>query len=125
MANFIFEYQQKNDLMAVINLLLYITNAPFDECIEKVNFNDYTSLQSQIVKCHETFMKKYKNTINDASLLETIRCETVNDQLQRKMNPVNDLTEPANLIVYPIKEKYTQVKNKRYMYEYTYNVYIN
>lgn len=118
MANFILEFQQNNDLMTAINFLLHITNAPFDELIESFDCDKFTTLKPQLIKCREMFMKKYKTTINDGTMMQNIDTETISDQLQRKMNPINDLTEPANLIVYPVKEKCTQVNNTIYTYIY-------
>lgn len=92
----------------IAHIILFITNAPFDEIISpnfKVCHLSCPLVQNQVNKCREIFLKKTKITFEE----DVSSNNDVNDQLQRKMNPVNDVTEHNNLIVYPIKEKSTEV----------------
>ncbi|XP_037806459.1 uncharacterized protein LOC119600362 [Lucilia sericata] len=82
----------------IIDIILNVTNAPFDE-VFNIHLKNYNN--DLIKVCRETFMKKFKASTTEDILPKS----SLNDQIQRKMNPVNDLTEPHNLIVYPIEEK--------------------
>ncbi|KAI8130849.1 putative methyltransferase TARBP1 [Lucilia cuprina] len=82
----------------IIDIILNVTNAPFDE-VFNIHLNNYNNELMKV--CRETFMKKFKASTTDDILPKT----PLNDQIQRKMNPINDLTEPHNLILYPKEEK--------------------
>lgn len=84
-----------------IEAITCITNTPFDELI----IQHTTSLESKVKPYREACTHKLKST----KMEETPASNEVNDQMQRKMNPSNDLTPPHNLIVYPAKENSAEV----------------
>lgn len=59
-----------------IQIILYVTNAPFDELFELFDVNSYIADIDQIELCREAFMKKIKVTTNE----DTMSKSAVNDR---------------------------------------------
>ncbi|KAM7362421.1 uncharacterized protein ACRADG_013119 isoform 2-T2 [Cochliomyia hominivorax] len=86
----------------IFSTILFITNAPFDESYQHYSLFNPVNLNYY----REKFMKKFKCVKSDDTMITNT---IINQQLQRKMNPVNDLTKPQNLIIYPIEEKISEM----------------
>ncbi|XP_075148280.1 uncharacterized protein LOC142222166 [Haematobia irritans] len=86
------------------SVILYVTHAPYDEIIDPSNSHKHpTELQKRIDNLRLSFLKKIENTPEDVLEQNSI------DQVQRKMNPITDVLETNNLIVYPEKENHNQM----------------
>lgn len=86
-----------DDAFDAWNLIMYVTNAPYDEIVR--NFNDSLEIEERISKCKIAFSKKVVRNVENNSE-NNIVC----NQVQRKMNPSKEVLESSNLMVYPAKQ---------------------
>uniref|UniRef100_A0A1I8MW94 tRNA/rRNA methyltransferase SpoU type domain-containing protein n=1 Tax=Musca domestica TaxID=7370 RepID=A0A1I8MW94_MUSDO len=86
-----------DDAFDAWNLIMYVTNAPYDEIVR--NFNDSLEIEERISKCKIAFSKKVDRNVENNSE-NNIVC----NQVQRKMNPSKEVLESSNLMVYPAKQ---------------------
>lgn len=87
------------------DVILYITNAPYDEMVNSLNVHNFSGeLKNLLLKCKMEFSKKIENTLEDVVEIEQV----IGRQVQRKMNP-SDVLEPDTLIIYPTKETNNEV----------------
>ncbi|XP_073814603.1 uncharacterized protein [Musca autumnalis] len=84
--------------------ILYVTNAPYDEIIQDMEYyNLPAETLDNLQRCKNSFSKKLVRTTED-----NLQTETCN-QVQRKMNPSNDVLEPSSLMIYPTKQTHCQM----------------
>lgn len=87
------------------DVILYITNAPYDEMVNSLNVHNFSEeLMDLLLKCKMEFSKKIDNTLEDVVEIEQV----IGRQVQRKMNP-SDVLEPDTLMIYPTKETNNEV----------------
>lgn len=85
-------------------MVLYITNAPYDEIMEDI---DLSPLPRDMHDRIDQFRRDFSMKLETGT--KTILDVSGNNQMQRKMNPSMDVIEPNNLVIYPEKEANAEV----------------
>ncbi|KAL9893547.1 uncharacterized protein ACN2A1_008614 isoform 1-T1 [Glossina fuscipes fuscipes] len=89
-----------NDDFYFLKVITYVTCVPFDELYlgrEMIVFEDAKLFE----QCKVNFLKKYnKKRANTSEIEDEHKKSNVNNSIQRKMNPVNNILTETDLITY-------------------------